>query len=108
MMQQRYKKQIQKVVKRNLPKTNGRLGALPPIDGTGEDDAEEHSSKRARSLQDKHTNALSPGPELREINLTKVETRDLSPTDVEGHPHNESSGDNSTVVVHQEKENTLK
>jgi len=35
MQQQRYKKQIQKVLKRKLPKLNGRVGALPPLEGHG-------------------------------------------------------------------------
>jgi len=78
-------------MRKKLPKTNGRTGALPPLDGHGSADEKELSSKRARSLQESPMNALSPPPENREINLTKVEARaesDASP-DV----------DNSTVIV---------
>jgi hypothetical protein len=78
-----------------LPKTNGRIGALPPLDGNTGDDDQELSSKRARSLQNKSINALSPAPEVRDINLTKVDTRAISPTE----DIKETIGDNSTVVV---------
>ena len=96
MMQQRYKKQIQKVVKKKLPKINGRVGALPPLDTQdGNDDDRELSSKRARSLQEKPVNALSPGPDRQEVNLTKVTATDPNS------PQNDTpiKVDNSTVVT---------
>lgn len=113
IIQQRYKKQIQKVVKKKLPKINGRVGALPPLDQTAEgEDNKELSSKRARSLQDKPGSILSPAPELRNINLTKVEgdTRDISP-DAKAEDKSgtgkaggqEETGDNSTVVIAKQK-----
>ena len=42
--------QKMKVLKRKLPKLNGRVGALPPLEGHGVQDDQELSSKRARSL----------------------------------------------------------
>lgn len=62
-------------MRKKLPKINGRIGALPPLDGHGGDEDKELSSKRARSLQESPMNALSPPPENREINLTKVEAK---------------------------------
>ena len=40
-------------------------------------------------------NALSPAPELRDINLTKVDGRDASPSPTGG----VEEGDNSTTVI---------
>lgn len=73
-------------MRKKLPKTNGRIGALPPLDGQGGDgEDKEVSSKRARSYQESPMNALSPAPEG--INVTKVSA---SP---------EVHVDDSTVIV---------
>lgn len=76
-------------MRKKLPKTNGRIGALPPLDGgQGTDgDDKEISSKRARSYQESPLNALSPSPET--INVTKVSAS----------PDVHQVDDSSTVIV---------
>jgi len=66
--------------KKLMPKENGRTGALPPLDTSKTmGDADDHSSKRAKSLQEKNVsdlNAQSPingSQSPQEINLTRVQ-----------------------------------